>query len=160
MSPAYRYVSLALVKCSNEGGPGPRYNMKEVTGSSTLMWGGVIRPRLGLLHLDSQDNYSKPIIAEDWWKGKRGNPPSIMYTLYMTGGSESIWFGSEANSWIGKWMSCLVCSACERNFFQENLKNYCARGGKSFTYLMWCPYSPGRQDWSLSLACVGEQLCC
>ncbi len=36
VSPAYGYVSLALVKYSNEGGPGPRYNMKEVPGSSTL----------------------------------------------------------------------------------------------------------------------------
>jgi hypothetical protein len=33
VSPAYGHVSLALVKCSNEGGPGPRYNMKEVPGS-------------------------------------------------------------------------------------------------------------------------------
>jgi hypothetical protein len=37
VSPAYGYVSLALVKYSNEGGPGPRYNMKEVPGSSTLI---------------------------------------------------------------------------------------------------------------------------
>ncbi len=36
VSPAYGYASLALVKCSNEGGPRPRYNMKEVPGSSTL----------------------------------------------------------------------------------------------------------------------------
>jgi hypothetical protein len=36
VSPAYGYVSLAFVKCSNEGGPGPRYNKKEVPGSSTL----------------------------------------------------------------------------------------------------------------------------
>jgi hypothetical protein len=35
VSPAYGYVSLALVKYSNEGGPGPRYNMKEDPGSST-----------------------------------------------------------------------------------------------------------------------------
>ncbi len=39
VSPAYSYgyVSLALVKHSNEGGPGPRYNMKEDPGSSTLI---------------------------------------------------------------------------------------------------------------------------
>ena len=37
MSPTIGYVSLALVKYSNEGGPGPRYNMKEVPGSSTLI---------------------------------------------------------------------------------------------------------------------------
>jgi hypothetical protein len=37
MSPAYGYVLLALVKYSNEGGPGPRYNIKEVPGSSILI---------------------------------------------------------------------------------------------------------------------------
>ena len=37
MSPAYGYVSLALVKYSNGGGPGPRYNMKEVPGSILIM---------------------------------------------------------------------------------------------------------------------------
>ena len=31
----WRYI-MALVKYGNEGGPGPRYNMKEVPGSSTL----------------------------------------------------------------------------------------------------------------------------
>jgi hypothetical protein len=36
VSPAYGFVALALVKCSNEGGPGPRYNMKEDPGSSIL----------------------------------------------------------------------------------------------------------------------------
>ncbi len=37
MSPAYGNVSLALVKYSNEGGPGTRYNMKEVPGSILIM---------------------------------------------------------------------------------------------------------------------------
>jgi hypothetical protein len=37
VSPAYGYVSLALVKYSNEGGPGPRYKMKEVPGSILIM---------------------------------------------------------------------------------------------------------------------------
>jgi hypothetical protein len=37
VSPAYGYVSLALVKYSNEGGPGPRNNMKEVPGSILIM---------------------------------------------------------------------------------------------------------------------------
>ncbi len=37
VSPAYGNVSLALVKYSNEGGPGPRYNMKEVPGSIQIM---------------------------------------------------------------------------------------------------------------------------
>ncbi len=34
VSPAYCFAALALVKCSNEGGPGPRYNRKEDPGSS------------------------------------------------------------------------------------------------------------------------------
>jgi hypothetical protein len=37
VSPAYGNVSLALVKYRNEGGPGPRYNMKEVPGSTLIM---------------------------------------------------------------------------------------------------------------------------
>jgi len=37
VSPADSYDVLALVKHSNEGGPGPRYNMKEDPGSSTLI---------------------------------------------------------------------------------------------------------------------------
>ena len=37
VSPANGNISLALVKYNNEGGPGPRYNMKEVPGSSTLI---------------------------------------------------------------------------------------------------------------------------
>jgi hypothetical protein len=32
--PTYGYIALALVKCSNDGGPGPRHNMKEDPGSS------------------------------------------------------------------------------------------------------------------------------
>jgi hypothetical protein len=34
VSPAYGYFELALVKCSNDGGPGPRHNMKGDPGSS------------------------------------------------------------------------------------------------------------------------------
>jgi hypothetical protein len=37
VSPAYSDISLALVKYSNEGGPRPRYNMKEVPGSPLIM---------------------------------------------------------------------------------------------------------------------------
>ena len=37
MSPADGYDLLALVKHSNKGGPGPRYNMKEDPGSYTLI---------------------------------------------------------------------------------------------------------------------------
>jgi len=35
--PAYGFSALALVKCSNEGGPGPRHNMKEDPGTFTLI---------------------------------------------------------------------------------------------------------------------------
>jgi len=34
VSPAYGYIESALVKCSNEGGPGPRHSMKGDHGSS------------------------------------------------------------------------------------------------------------------------------
>jgi hypothetical protein len=34
VSPAYGFIELALVKCSNDGGPGPRHNMKGDPGSS------------------------------------------------------------------------------------------------------------------------------
>ena len=37
MSPAYGFSALALVKCSNQGGPGPRHNMKEDPGTFTLI---------------------------------------------------------------------------------------------------------------------------
>ena len=37
VSPAYGFSALALVKCSNEGGPGPRHNMKEDPGTSALI---------------------------------------------------------------------------------------------------------------------------
>jgi hypothetical protein len=34
VSPAYGYIESALVQCSNDGGPGPRHNMKGDHGSS------------------------------------------------------------------------------------------------------------------------------
>jgi len=37
VSPAYGFSASALVKCSNEEGPGPRHNMKEDPGTSTLI---------------------------------------------------------------------------------------------------------------------------
>jgi hypothetical protein len=37
VSPAYGFSALALVKCSNEGGPGPGHNMKEDPGTPTLI---------------------------------------------------------------------------------------------------------------------------
>jgi hypothetical protein len=54
VSPAYGYVSLALVKHSNEGGPGPRYNMKEDPGSSTLTMLAVHAYHLYLMPLFSE----------------------------------------------------------------------------------------------------------
>jgi hypothetical protein len=37
VSPAYGGFALALVMHSNEGGPGPRHNMKEDPGTFTLI---------------------------------------------------------------------------------------------------------------------------
>ena len=54
MSPAYGYVLLALVKHSNEGGPGPRYNMKGDPGSSTLIMLKVHGCHLYLMPLFSE----------------------------------------------------------------------------------------------------------
>ncbi len=45
VSPAYGYIKSALVKCSNEGGLGPRFNMTGDQGSSIfsmLMGDGVL----------------------------------------------------------------------------------------------------------------------
>ncbi len=67
MSPAYGYVSLALVKCSNEGGPGLRYNMKEVPGSSTLT----------MLVVHGYHLYLMPLFSEagDWKTSVDPLPP-------------------------------------------------------------------------------------
>ncbi len=67
VSPAYGYVSLALVKCSNEGGPGPRYNMKEVPGSSTLT----------MLVVHGYHLYLMPLFSEagDWETSVDPLPP-------------------------------------------------------------------------------------
>ncbi len=61
VSPAYGYVSLALVKCSNEGGPGPRYNRKEVPGSSTLTMMVVHGYHLYLMPLFSEAGDKEPV---------------------------------------------------------------------------------------------------
>ncbi len=42
VSPAYGFSALALVKCSNEGGPGPGHNMKEDPGTSTSSLGRYV----------------------------------------------------------------------------------------------------------------------
>ena len=85
MSPAYRYVSLALVKCSNEGGPGPRYNMKEDSGSSTLIMLKVHGCHLYLMPRFSEagDNRNRrmglPPPPEQ--PGQSPLPPPFKYTL-------------------------------------------------------------------------------
>jgi hypothetical protein len=67
VSPAYGYVSLALVKHSNEGGPGPRYNMKEVPGSPTLI----------MLVVHAYHPYPLPLFSEEGDQGTSsvGLPP-------------------------------------------------------------------------------------
>jgi hypothetical protein len=54
VSHAYGYVSLALVKHSNEGGPGSRYKMKEDPGSSTLI----------MLAVHANHPYLMPLFSE------------------------------------------------------------------------------------------------
>jgi hypothetical protein len=48
VSPAYGYIGSALVKCSNDGGPGPRHNMKGDPGSSIfsmpMVYGYYLHP--------------------------------------------------------------------------------------------------------------------
>jgi hypothetical protein len=67
VSAACGYVSLALVKCSNEGGPGPRYNMNEVPGSSTLT----------MLVVHGYHLYLMPLFSEagDWETSVDPLPP-------------------------------------------------------------------------------------
>ena len=55
VSPRYGYIGLALVKCSNEGGPGPRYNRKEDPGSSIFSMLVVYGYYLHLLPSSSQN---------------------------------------------------------------------------------------------------------
>ncbi len=66
VSPAYGYIALALVKCSNDAGPGPRHNMKEDPGSSIFSMLVVYGCCLYLLPL-----FSEP----DDWKDQCGPPP-------------------------------------------------------------------------------------
>jgi hypothetical protein len=90
VSPAYGYVSLALVKYSNEGGQGPRYNMKEVPGSILIML---------VVHA-----YPEPLFSEAGDKETRGGgsppsseqpgqgpllPPSSTYSTPCKGASET-----------------------------------------------------------------------
>ncbi len=70
--PAYGDISLALVMHSNEGGPGPRYNMKEDPGS----------PILSLLVVQKYYLYLLPFFSEPGdWKNQCGPlPPSLRPT--------------------------------------------------------------------------------
>ncbi len=67
VSPAYGYIALALVKCSNEGGPGPRYNMKEDPGSSIF----------SMLVVHGYHLYLMPLFSEagDWKTSVDPLPP-------------------------------------------------------------------------------------
>ncbi len=66
VSPAYGYIALALVKCSNDGGPGPRHNMKEDPGSSIF----------GMLVVYGCYLYLLPLFSESGdWKDQCGPPP-------------------------------------------------------------------------------------
>jgi hypothetical protein len=48
VSPAYGHIRSALVKCSNDGGPGPKHNMKGDPGSSIfsmpMVYGYYLHP--------------------------------------------------------------------------------------------------------------------
>ena len=68
MSPAYGFIALALVKCSNDGGPGPRHNMKEDPGSSIFSMLVVYGYYLYLLPLFSEPGD---------WKDQCGPSPQI-----------------------------------------------------------------------------------
>jgi hypothetical protein len=67
---------LALVKCSNEGGPGPRYNMKEVPGSPTLTMLVVHGYHLYLMPLFSEAGDEETSVAPPPPQTNLGKAPS------------------------------------------------------------------------------------
>jgi hypothetical protein len=71
------YVSLSLVKCSNEGGPGPRYNLKEVPGSSTLTMLIVHGHHLYLMPLFSEAGDKEPVWTPPPPQTNLGKAPSL-----------------------------------------------------------------------------------
>ncbi len=80
MSPAYGYVSLALVKYSNEGGPGPRYNMKEVPGSILIMLVVHAYPKPLFSEAgDKETRWISPFIRATW---ARPPPAPFKYILH------------------------------------------------------------------------------
>ncbi len=78
VSPAYGYIGSALVKCSNEGGLGPRYNREEDPGSSIFSMLMVYGCYLHLL--TSSENQGKGRISGDPFppfKPSWAEPPSL-----------------------------------------------------------------------------------
>jgi hypothetical protein len=73
VSPAYGYDLLALVKHSNEGGPGPRHNMKEDPGSSTLIMLRVHGCHLYLMPRFSEagDNRNRRMVSVEASLGRK-----------------------------------------------------------------------------------------
>ena len=84
MSPADGYDLLALVKHSYEGGPGPRYNMKEDPGSYTLIMLKVHGCHLYLMPRFSEagDNRNRRMGLPPIRATRTEPPPTpFMYTL-------------------------------------------------------------------------------
>jgi hypothetical protein len=67
VSPAYGYIALALVKCSNDGGPGPRHSMKEDPGSSIF----------GMLVVYGCYLYLLPLFSIRWLEGPVWTPSPL-----------------------------------------------------------------------------------
>ncbi len=84
MPPAYGDFSLALVMHSNEGGPGPRYNMKEDPESSTLIMLKVHGCHLYLMPRFSEagDNRNRRMGLPPFRATRAEPPPTLFkYTL-------------------------------------------------------------------------------
>jgi hypothetical protein len=83
--------------CSNEGGPGPRYNMKEDPGSSTLI----------MLVVHAYHPYTMPLFSEagDKETSSAGLPPPIRATCARIYRSS---FGCENDRFHGKKPKTLV----------------------------------------------------
>jgi hypothetical protein len=84
VSPADGYVSLALVKHSNKGGLGPRYNMKEDPGSSTLIMLKVHGCHLYLMPGFPEAGDKNHLALPSGYQSKPGKAPSrpLKYTLH------------------------------------------------------------------------------
>ncbi len=86
MSPAYGDFALALVMHSNEGGPGPRHNMKEDLGTFTLIMRREHGCHLYLMPWFSEAGDNRNTV-EGWASptpkqpGQSPLPPPFKYTL-------------------------------------------------------------------------------